>query len=202
MDIIDVPTDVIKPYFRNPRVNEKTVQALVTIIPRVGFNVPLLVDKDYVIIKGHARWKAGCRLGMETMPCVISQNDDELNKIDRLADNKISELSQWVHDELEQELISLDMTGLEDIGFDVSNYDDSITWAEEPIFDDGFVESGSAVPSHMATPRDIDSAMDAIKNVKLTKNDDIKNYVPLKCPDCGHEFSLSRNELINLLKGV
>ncbi len=47
----------IKPYFKNPRKNDKTVEMLVKVIPQVGFNVPILIDKDGVIVKGHARYK-------------------------------------------------------------------------------------------------------------------------------------------------
>lgn len=52
----------IKPYFRNPRKNDKTVDMLVKVIPQVGFNVPILIDKNGVIVKGHARYKAAFKL--------------------------------------------------------------------------------------------------------------------------------------------
>ena len=41
----------IKPYWRNPRHNDKTVEALVKVIPDVGFNVPLVIDSEGVIVK-------------------------------------------------------------------------------------------------------------------------------------------------------
>ena len=40
----------IKPYIRNPRKNDKTVQLLCEIIPKVGFNVPLVIDKNGIIL--------------------------------------------------------------------------------------------------------------------------------------------------------
>ena len=55
LEIVMVDPMKLKPYFRNPRNNDKTVLALVKIIPRVGFNVPIVVDKDMAIIKGHSR---------------------------------------------------------------------------------------------------------------------------------------------------
>ena len=36
----------VKPYVRNPRKNDKTVNLLVEIIPKVGFNVPLVIDRN------------------------------------------------------------------------------------------------------------------------------------------------------------
>ncbi len=39
-----VPIKQIKPYERNARKNDKTVEKLVELLPKVGFNVPLLID--------------------------------------------------------------------------------------------------------------------------------------------------------------
>ena len=40
----------VKPYVRNPRKNDKTVNLLVEIIPKVGFNVPLVIDRNHEIV--------------------------------------------------------------------------------------------------------------------------------------------------------
>ena len=85
----------VKPYVRNPRKNDKTVNLLVEIIPKVGFNVPLVIDRNGIIVKGHARYAAAIRLGMEEIPCVVTDADEETIKLDRLADNRISEFSEW-----------------------------------------------------------------------------------------------------------
>ena len=90
----------VKPYVRNPRNNDKTVNLLVEIIPKVGFNVPLVIDRNSIIVKGHARYAAAIRLGMEEIPCVVTDADEETIKLDRLADNRISEFSEWINDEL------------------------------------------------------------------------------------------------------
>ena len=102
----------IRPYFRNPRNNDKTVDMLVKVIPQVGFNVPILIDKDGVIVKGHARYKARFKLGMEEVPCVITNATEEQIKLDRITDNRISELSEWLEEGLMHEIDTLD------IGFD------------------------------------------------------------------------------------
>ena len=57
----------VKPYVRNPRKNDKTVNLLVEIIPKVGFNVPLVIDRNGIIVKGHARYAAAIRLGGSTL---------------------------------------------------------------------------------------------------------------------------------------
>ena len=110
----------VKPYVRNPRKNDKTVNLLVEIIPKVGFNVPLVIDRNGVIVKGHARYAAAIRLGMEEVPCVVTDADEETIKLDRLADNRISEFSEWVNDELlhELDMLNLDFDfDLESLGF-------------------------------------------------------------------------------------
>ena len=99
----------IKPYFKNPRKNDKTVEMLVKVIPQVGFNVPILIDKDGVIVKGHARYKAAFKLGMTEVPCVITNASPEQINLDRITDNRISELSEWMEEGLMHELDALDV---------------------------------------------------------------------------------------------
>ena len=121
----------IKPYMRNPRKNEKTVELLCKVIPKVGFNVPLVIDEKGVIVKGHARFNAAIRLGMEEVPCIITHADEDAIKADRITDNKISEFSEWVNEELmhEIDMISLDID-MSDFGFPMPSFDDL------PTFDD------------------------------------------------------------------
>jgi len=103
-DIVEIEVDRITPYWRNPRNNDKTVLRLMEIIPEIGFNVPLLVDKNYVIIKGHSRYNAGKRLGMKTLPCIVSEEDDSTNAKNRVYDNAVAELSDWDIDKLKVEI--------------------------------------------------------------------------------------------------
>ena len=85
LEIVMLDPEQLKPYFRNPRNNDKTVEALVKIIPRVGFNVPIVVDKDYVIIKGHSRWSASKILELKEVPCIISSASEEQNNKARIS---------------------------------------------------------------------------------------------------------------------
>lgn len=110
LEIVMISPEKLKPYFRNPRNNDKTVEALVKIIPRVGFNVPIVVDKDMVIIKGHSRWNASRILGLKEVPVIISEASEEQNNKDRILDNAIHELTEWDYDKLK---VELDLTGVE-----------------------------------------------------------------------------------------
>lgn len=109
LEIVMIDPVKLKPYFRNPRNNDKTVDALVRIIPRVGFNVPIVVDKDLVIIKGHSRWSASRRLELKEVPVIISQASEEQNNKDRILDNAIHELTEWDYEKLK---VELDLTGV------------------------------------------------------------------------------------------
>lgn len=103
-----IPTREIKPYFRNPRENDRTVEKLIELIPKVGFNVPLVIDGDGVIVKGHSRWRAAIRLGMTELPCVITKADAEAIRMDRISDNRVQELSGWDEELLKSELAAID----------------------------------------------------------------------------------------------
>lgn len=109
LNIVMLSPEKLKPYFRNPRNNDKTVEALVKIIPRVGFNVPIVVDKNMVIIKGHSRWNASRILGLKEVPCIISEASEEQNNKDRILDNAIHELTEWDYEKLK---VELDLTGI------------------------------------------------------------------------------------------
>lgn len=115
----------VKPYIRNPRKNDKTVELLCKIIPKVGFNVPLVIDEKGIIVKGHARFTAAIRLGMQEVPCIITHADEEAIKADRIADNKISEFSEWVNEELMHEIDSIDLDfDFSELGFPKVSFDD------------------------------------------------------------------------------
>ena len=127
--IVMRPINTIKPYIRNPRSNSKTVKMLMEMIPKVGsFNVPLVIDENGVIVKGHARFVAAIRLGMKEVPCVITHADPEAIKADRIADNKIFEFSEWTN-ELQNEINDLDFD-LSDLGLPKVELDDVQTQAE------------------------------------------------------------------------
>ena len=104
LEIVMMPVNEIIPYWRNPRRNDKTVDALEARLPKAGFNVPIVVDKNHVVIKGHARLRAAKRLGMEKVPVIISDVSEDIAKADRLADNKIQEMSGWDFAKLDPEI--------------------------------------------------------------------------------------------------
>lgn len=119
MDIVEKKIKDIKPYEKNARKNDEAVQYVAESIRQFGFKVPIVIDGNNIIVCGHTRYKASKELGLETVPCVVADDlTDEQIRAFRLADNKVSEFSEWdiglLGDEL-TDILDIDMT---DFGFD------------------------------------------------------------------------------------
>lgn len=122
--IKEVPIGDVKPYENNPRDNDGAVEATAKSIKEFGWQQPIVVDKDMVVIAGHTRLKAAKKLGFSKVPVVVADGLTEAQvKAYRLADNKVSETSIWDNKKLLQELDELDKLS-EDVftGFESSDY--------------------------------------------------------------------------------
>lgn len=122
--IKEVPISDVKPYENNPRDNDGAVEATAKSIKEFGWQQPIVVDKDMVVIAGHTRLKAAKKLGFSKVPVVVADGLTEAQvKAYRLADNKVSETSIWDNKKLLQELEELDKLS-EDVftGFESSDY--------------------------------------------------------------------------------
>lgn len=124
MKIENISIDKIKPYKNNPRYNDDAVEAVKASIQEFGFKVPIVIDKNNVIVTGHTRYKASKALGLQSIPC-IRANDltDEQVKAFRIADNKVSELATWDFSKLDIELENIDID-MGVFGFNVEEFKD------------------------------------------------------------------------------
>lgn len=109
MQIVEKKVTELKAYEKNPRKNDKAVAPVAESIKEFGFKVPIIIDKDNVIVAGHTRLKAAKRLKLKTVPCIVADDltPDQI-KAFRLADNKVSEFSEWDIDLLTSELKEID----------------------------------------------------------------------------------------------
>lgn len=108
MDIQWFLIDDIRPYERNPRRNIRAVDKVADSLKTYGWQQAIVVDKEHVIIAGHTRWLAAKKLKMEKVPVLVANNLTlEQVKAYRIADNRLSEESEWDSDLLRQELSSL-----------------------------------------------------------------------------------------------
>lgn len=105
MQIKTISINELTPYENNARINDNAVNAVANSIKEFGFKVPIIIDRNNVIIAGHTRVKAAKACGMKEVPCICADDlSDEQARAFRLADNKLAELSMWDYDKLYQEL--------------------------------------------------------------------------------------------------
>lgn len=125
MEIVYKKVSELKPYEKNPRVNDNAVDYVANSIKDFGFKVPIVIDKDNIIVAGHTRLKASKKLGLKEVPCIVADDlDEEQIKAFRLADNKVSELASWDFELLGDELEDLDFE-MADYGFEIETNEEN-----------------------------------------------------------------------------
>ena len=109
---------LIKPYDKNAKKHpKKQVEQVAASIKEFGFNQPIVLDKNNVIIVGHGRFEASKLLGLKEVPTITVDLTEEQANAYRLADNKLNE-SEWDMNLVIDELKGLSETMLELTGFD------------------------------------------------------------------------------------
>ena len=105
----------VKMYQNNPRDNSGAIDAVAQSIRQFGFKVPVIVDKDGILIAGHTRILAAKKLGMEKVPVILAEDlTPEQVKAFRIADNRLHELSKW-----DYELLPIELKELQDMDFEL-----------------------------------------------------------------------------------
>lgn len=121
MKVIDVDIDKVVPYENNPRNNLDAIDKVAESLKAFGWQQPIVVDRDYIVIVGHTRLLAAKQLGYEKVPVVVADKlKDEQVKAYRLADNKVSEFSVWDSTALDEELDAILNIDMSDFGFNLS----------------------------------------------------------------------------------
>lgn len=119
MKIVDMNVKELKEYENNPRKNDSAVEVVAKSIKEFGFKVPVVIDKDNVIVTGHTRVRAAKSLGINVVPCIVADDlTEEQIKAFRLVDNKASELSSWDFEKLEEELEKITQLNMNDFEFE------------------------------------------------------------------------------------
>ena len=119
ISIIEKNINDLKPYGNNPRINDEAVEKVAEIIKEFGWKVPVVVDKNDVIVAGHTRLKAAQQLGIETVPVIVADDlTPEQVKAFRLADNKTAEFANW-----DMEMLAKELEEIQDIDMDLFGFD-------------------------------------------------------------------------------
>ena len=202
MKVKSVKLSEIFPYYDNPRDNTNAVEPTKESIKRFGFVKPILVDKAGVIIAGHTRYVAAYQLGMEFVPVVYSDMDDEMARKYRILDNKLAEKSSFDEDQLLEELrnmeVPTDMQAFffEDINQMLNFSIDSINQQAEEYggFQDDYSqveEENFEAPSNEEAGESeeapSDEEEDPAKDLFVLKErEDGSHYMKVVCPYCGN----------------
>lgn len=115
----------ILPYTNNARTHsEEQIKKIASSIKEFGFNNPILLDKDNIVIAGHGRLEAAKKIKIKEVPCIRLEHLTEAQKKAYiLADNRLAEIgTSW-----DEELLSFELEGLKDLDFDIglTGFDDS-----------------------------------------------------------------------------
>lgn len=192
----------IFPYYDNPRDNTNAVEPTKESIKRFGYVKPIIVDKAGVIIAGHTRYVAAYQLGMEFVPVVYSDMDDEKAKKYRILDNKLAEKSSFDEDQLLEELrnmeVPTDMQAFffEDINQMLNFSLDSINQQAEEYggFQDDYSqvdEENFEAPSNEEAGESEEASSDEEEDPAkdlfvLKEREDGSHYMTVVCPYCGN----------------
>jgi len=131
MEIVPIKLIDLINYAGNPRKNEAAVDKVTASIKEFGFRMPIVIDRDNVIVAGHTRVMAAARLKLTEVPCIVADDltEEQVNAY-RLADNKVAEFSEWDYVLRAEELADITNIDMSQFGFlddiDESEIDDMI----------------------------------------------------------------------------
>lgn len=183
MDVKNIPIEQIKPYEKNAKKHpEEQVQQIANSLREFGWQQPIVLDKNNVVVIGHGRLLAAKQLGMTEAPVVYAEGlTAKQIKALRIADNKISENGGWDNELLKEDLLDLmediDMTDFGFGDFELSMLTEDF---EPEPFDDEMVDKYSEHESeYLAKKRVIItySDEDEEKVCRLLGVDEIKRVV-------------------------
>jgi ParB-like chromosome segregation protein Spo0J len=167
-NIKEIPTNKIKPYWKNPRKNHD-VEGIKQSIQKYGLGSLIAVDKNNVIILGHGRYKALVQLGYEKIPCIVLDIDEKKAKEYRITDNKLAENSQWEDEYLREELMDI-----KPVGFTDKEIDKLLDLDYEPV----------------------DFSKETETDIERWQKDTNKEKIKFTCPKCYEEFEVNKNDIL------
>jgi hypothetical protein len=178
MELVYKHPDEVVPYYLNAKTHNLKFKVLVNSIKRFGFDQPIVVDENNVILKGHGRQLAALELKLEEVPVVVKTGlSDTDKKIIRISDNTIFEKTSidvgMVDDELGS-LIEGGVAGLSSF-YDPNNL--ALLGSTEGMDLGGGVEVTTKEPPKLSTVLEMSSPHNDKKAEKPKGN-------LITCPKC------------------
>jgi ParB-like chromosome segregation protein Spo0J len=178
MKVKTIKLSKIKPYEGNPRVNGAAVEKVRESIERFGYQTPIVVDPNNVIIAGHTRYEALRALGWKECEVLVADLPEKLAAEFRIVDNRAAELAYWDKDRLIDELRAVDERA--DI---------------EPFFADGelnrLFSQAAGLNVQIPTQQQIDQAAEAAATrFEDAANESVSSLTAVTCRHCGKTFHI------------
>ena len=210
-ELVTVKIDEITPYWRNPRNIEKAVEAVKKSIQEYGYNNPIVVDINKVIICGHTRYRALKELGYEEINVIITDLEEDKAKQFRIVDNKTNELAKWDNELLMFELREIqDLENMKNFFSDKEFKNMNISFEDmenELIENESENENNNIIDNDYTEnnvnneDKKIDKKLEKVKDYEENKFEkrSIENendYIEIVCPYCEKDYTLSKRELL------
>jgi len=169
--VFHCPVADIIPYTQNAKLHPDTqIKQIINSITEFGFNDPIAVDEDMIVLEGHGRLLAAKQLKLEFVPVIKITDLSEPQKIAyRLAHNKINANSGF-----NPELLEVEFGLLESY-----NFDTSLT---------GFSALDINISDAFNDTEQLESELEQIPDLLPETQEGFKR----KCPECGHEWTEPR----------
>ena len=154
MEIKEIEIEKIIPYINNPRKN-LNIDKVASSIKEFGFQQPIVLDKEYIIIVGHTRFEAAKKLGIKKVPVQIANLNKNQAKAYRIADNRLNEDAKWDNELLNFEISNLieNNYGIDSIGFESVELENILKNTEEKDLEENFKEIDSELETSKTCPK-------------------------------------------------
>lgn len=177
--LVMMPIDELVPYANNARRHDKKqINQIRASLREFGFVTPVLIDFDNNVIAGHGRIEAARAEGLSEVPCVLVSNLSEAQrKAYILADNRLSETSNW-----DPQMLKIELEGLQALEFDTG----IVGFEMEDVERIEVSEYTRSAPGQGGTVEEA-----------TAEEDDYDGQMPESCPhQSGDVFRLGRHILI------
>lgn len=174
----------IKAYWRNPRINDTAVDAVVQSIKQYGYVQPIIVDKKNTIVAGHTRHRALMQLAIDEVDVIIFEGTAAQAKEYRIIDNKTSEFAEWDMKLLIPELREFESLSHVKVFFPDFNLEEALQI------------SAGVVNFQAPTQEQIEKeASNMLGTFQEASNNATNSKVEVCCPHCGEDFYLAKKDL-------
>lgn len=177
VEMVTLPLDAITPYWRNPRENEDAIGAVAASIEAFGYNQPIVVDQDHVIVMGDTRYRALRRLQRTEAKVIVTDLPAKKIKALRIIDNRTHEVADWDPEALRAEIV-----------------DDDLSEVLGPYFTTWEMERLQRAVTDPAPTGPALSLVQPTGTPVGTKAPERSAMVEVSCPRCGDQFATPRPE--------